>query len=493
MNDELQFIFDVINGRDFLADQRKDPNWIPGGAHAENAQSPRECEVLVVGDVHGRYEELNRLIRVLKPKMILQCGDFGYFPRLDYTPEDGGETIYPFEPKGQIENGDIPIHFCDGNHEDHDELAKFRSDPPSGHEVAPNVFYQERGSTITLPDGRVVLFMGGAESIDRVGRTEGRDWFSGELLTEADLARLPDCKVDIVISHTLPAVVGFFGEFDSKSHRYKQDDPSRAVLDEVFFRYQPSRWFFGHWHYSRDHSILRTKFHALDQITNQRNWTWLSKALPVLDYRTRVDVLRRLADVCADSEIVRRAYVTGSYARGDCTAASDINLHVEFKGMMFKRLVDAFWARLDTDFEGRVARSYTPTLREDRRLAPYDETMPIWQAPDVQQLDLDNLKNRPAVHYITRIDTEDYMRRLGKMVAIVRAESGMSIERTASFSLLTEEDLIKLEAGEDVPVSTLVRFMEKMLIAEWIETMPQMLDRYSVSILDDEDKDKYNF
>ena len=51
---------------------------------------------------------------------------------------------------------------------------------------------------MALPDGRTVLFMGGALSVDKAWRTPGYDWFPEESITTGDLDRLPDVHVDIV-------------------------------------------------------------------------------------------------------------------------------------------------------------------------------------------------------------------------------------------------------------------------------------------------------
>jgi predicted nucleotidyltransferase len=483
MNDddlEMKLLAAAINGRpfDFFADDRKDPNWIPAGAQAEDAQSPRESEVLVVGDVHGRYEELNRLIRVLKPKMVLQCGDFGYFPRLDYMPKDGGETIYPFEPQGKIENGNVPVHFCDGNHEDHEALAKFNSKTPTGHEVAPSVFYQERGSTITLPDGRVVLFMGGAESIDRHRRTEGRDWFPGELLTEADLASLPDCKVDIVISHTLPAVLGFFGDFDSKSHRYKQDDPSRLVLDKVFYRYRPSYWYFGHWHHTQGRTVQRTHFQGLDQVTHAWNWTWLPEILPVLDFHNREAVLRKLAKLCAESHMVMRAYAVGSYACGDCTAKSALRFKIEFDDdSATHKQINNFIRMLKESFDCPAENAYEIEKFDDENLPPTEENLLVYEAPDIMRLDREKLKVRP--HRKRNLMTDDWQKVLGGQVRSLREKLGRSLEDTAARALVKPEVLRRLEAGGDVPLRVLINVLWLFGCAEWIETLPQAAREYA--------------
>ena len=185
------------------------------------------CE-MVVGDVHGSWGALNNLINSKKPNIILQCGDFGFWP-----------SLHPIGPK-DIKNKDCKIFWCDGNHEDHWALGKLKN-----NEVAPNVFYMKRGSTLTLPDGRTVLFMGGAESVDRKWRTIGFDWFPDEIIKPRELDFLPDTTVDIVISHTCPL------SFDMDSFVITKDkliDPSRHALSYVLHCYKPKLWYFGHFH-----------------------------------------------------------------------------------------------------------------------------------------------------------------------------------------------------------------------------------------------------
>jgi hypothetical protein len=220
-------------------------------------------KIMVLGDVHGRWRSLNELIAGTGPDIILQCGDFGYFPRL--ARPDGGR---PNDPTGRLTTR-ARVHWCDGNHEDHETLAMLRENLGEGRrgsfEVATNVFWQDRGSTLTLPDGRVVLFMGGADSIDKKLRLNGRDWFPGELISMGDIMALPDGPVDIVISHTCPSRFRL-----PVPDAEKARDPSRKLLDEVFERYRPSLWYFGHWH-----KRMKGRYHKC-------RWTCLDKLTPML-------------------------------------------------------------------------------------------------------------------------------------------------------------------------------------------------------------------
>lgn len=114
------------------------------------------------------------------------------------------------------------------------------------------MFYMKRGSTLELQDGRMVLFMGGAESHDKDWRVEqeraGGDkiWFAEERVGQQDIMDLPDCQIDIVISHAAPREFEVWGG----GHDMLQPDPSRMALSAVLHRYKEhlSSWFFGHYH-----------------------------------------------------------------------------------------------------------------------------------------------------------------------------------------------------------------------------------------------------
>lgn len=212
--------------------------------------------ILVIGDVHGAFRgRLNPLINVQQPDIILAAGDFGFWP--NWPKHLGGEPSDPAKDiKGQMRNGNrCEIRWCDGNHEDHATLR--RLSPPGSLdpvEVGPNVFYQPRGSTFSLPDGRTVLFIGGAKSVDWRDRTEGEDWFPEEILLPQDLpGKIPEA--DIVISHTAPTVFPIQWDDRPEARWDFSPDPSRQVLDRVFEEVRPQRWYFGHFHKYRRSAV----------------------------------------------------------------------------------------------------------------------------------------------------------------------------------------------------------------------------------------------
>jgi len=247
--------------------------------------------ILVVGDLHGVWGSLNHIIEIKKPSIILQCGDFGWWPQFHNTHaiysgeyEDISDEIIgdpwqrvmakrvnkPFDQWG-LKADDSKIYFCDGNHEDHPSLRHISGNTKNPCEVMNNIYYMRRGNVLTLPDGRNVLFMGGANSIDRDAREPGIDWFPQEVISEADLHNLPDVDIDIVVSHTCPLEI-----FDRLAKmtgldRYRTADPSREALSYVLERYKPALWYFGHYHVFATGKSGSTRWFCLDKVGGL-NW-----------------------------------------------------------------------------------------------------------------------------------------------------------------------------------------------------------------------------
>jgi len=214
--------------------------------------------VLITGDIHNNFGRLNELINRRNADLIICCGDFGYWPDVDWA-----------EPLSNIKlQKTKKLLWCDGNHENHWALQARQTD-----ELAPGIIYMPRGSTYQLEDGRNIMFMGGAHSIDQVMRKVGIDWFPEETITQKDLIGLPDIKIDIFITHTCPAEL----LIDMLPHDpRKLPEPSNYALTALWKEYMPSLWFFGHWHRYTTGMLNDTKWYALSAPGfGDRWWMWL--------------------------------------------------------------------------------------------------------------------------------------------------------------------------------------------------------------------------
>lgn len=225
-------------------------------------------KTLITGDVHNEFGELNQLINKKKPDNIICCGDFGYWPKFNNHPKHPTQAFSSIKLQGAEW-----LRWCEGNHEDFWELKKRESD-----EIEPGIIYMPRGSTYTLPDGRVMMFMGGGRSVDKHARKLGIDWFPEEEITQSDLNDLPDIDVDIFITHTCPVeLVPKLGKkYMQASGMGKPEEPSNYALTALWEHYQPDLWFFGHWHQYGEYMLEKTHCYALSAPGfGDRWWIWL--------------------------------------------------------------------------------------------------------------------------------------------------------------------------------------------------------------------------
>ena len=216
-------------------------------------------KIIVTGDIHAQFGQLNTFINNKKPDILLCCGDFGYFP---------DEKLYSLK---RIKPKDTKIYWCPGNHERWDLLEeRFGRRGLIPIEIKPNIFYCPIGSYLKI-EGKNILFIGGADSIDKDSRIIGIDWFPQEILNMNDVDFILNNskeRVDIIISHTCPDC------FDmSRTERFdKWNDPSRKALDIILKQLNPKLYFFGHWHFSLKGKFKGTYWECLNDIPFTNWW-----------------------------------------------------------------------------------------------------------------------------------------------------------------------------------------------------------------------------
>lgn len=155
-------------------------------------------DVVLAGDWHGNAPQaLNVIDYAVREgiKTIIQVGDFGIW-----------DDDKPFLNKLQNRLGehDIILYFIDGNHENFPRLYAKKILEDGTRKVRANIFHLPRGFRFTW-EGHSVLALGGAASIDKPFRREGRSWWPEELITEEDVqASIAGGKVDILLAHDSP-------------------------------------------------------------------------------------------------------------------------------------------------------------------------------------------------------------------------------------------------------------------------------------------------
>ena len=203
--------------------------------------------IFLAGDVHGKADPFLAIQRfAIKNGIqhVIQVGDFG----LLWQPDPLGKLFNRWARKG--EPGPT-WYTCGGNHDVWPKWLDLADKTPDSNlvELAPNAYYVKRGTT-TVIDGKVIAFLGGAESVDKHLRVEGKSWWREETPTEKDFTRFFDSLnsglVDVVVTHDCPESI----RASAFSYSQKGTQPTAQALQrivELSDKHAPL-WFFGHHH-----------------------------------------------------------------------------------------------------------------------------------------------------------------------------------------------------------------------------------------------------
>jgi hypothetical protein len=174
--------------------------------------------------------------------VIVHVGDFGY----DY------EASFVRRLDRALTSAGIQLLFVDGNHENFPVLLRYPVRSHGLRQVAGSIWHLPRGFRWTWGT-TTLLALGGAHSVDRPWREPGRSWWSGETITDTDIAvAVSGGPVDVLISHDCPAGVDIPG-LEETAHLWPADQIAaaeahrrrlRTVVDEV----RPRAIWHGHFH-----------------------------------------------------------------------------------------------------------------------------------------------------------------------------------------------------------------------------------------------------
>jgi len=202
--------------------------------------------VLIAGDTHGNtawVETLTRTATAQGCSVIIQVGDFGYFPNLPEGPR------FLAAVDAACAANDVELCFIDGNHDDHGALAEHRQ-ADNLVRLTDHVTYIPRGARLKL--GGVALgFLGGAFSVDWRYRTHGIDWWAQETTDQSDVARLGAQRLDVLITHDAPAGLDL-ADWVLPAEDQIRADEVRSLIASAVEATRPQIVFHGHWHHSHE-------------------------------------------------------------------------------------------------------------------------------------------------------------------------------------------------------------------------------------------------
>jgi hypothetical protein len=236
--------------------------------------------VLVAGDTHGNAKWcafLGVAAEHWDCPVVLQLGDFGYWPHVD------AGQLFLDRVERVAERTGVTFVWIDGNHENHDALRELTTGETAADgfvEVRPHVRYAPRGARWVWRDRRFGA-LGGAFSIDWRVRTVGQSWWVEEVPTPADVERLGDEPRDVLGTHDAP-----MRPLDRPPPTPIPEEDlvvARAVrrlLADAVARTRPSLVLHGHWHhrYSAVEDGVRIEGFASDLQADERSFGILDVA-----------------------------------------------------------------------------------------------------------------------------------------------------------------------------------------------------------------------
>lgn len=201
--------------------------------------------IYVLGDTH-RTKNINKLLEINKltsNDYVIITGDFGII-----MPDLHKELLYELEKK------DFTILFCDGNHEGFDVLNSYPIENWNGgniHKIGHNVFHLMRGQVFEI-EGKKIFTFGGAETIDKVNRNIGIDWWKEEIpsYSEMNIAlenlEKNNNKVDFIITHDCRTRTLHY--LCSKYSFCPYENVVNEFLEYIYSILDFKHWYFGHYH-----------------------------------------------------------------------------------------------------------------------------------------------------------------------------------------------------------------------------------------------------
>lgn len=213
----------------------------------------------ITGDTHGLHD-IDKIVnkkfgnkKLSKKDYMVICGDAGIV-------WDGKN----FDSHVQDWWNERPwtTLYVDGNHENHYLLNHLPTEEWNGgkvHRISDSIIHLCRGQVFEI-DGKKIFTMGGADSVDKHLRIEGRSWWKEELPSQKEYDEALDNlekhnhKVDYIFTHCAPSTY-----LDSINPYYTVDHLNKflGVVEESTEYY---RWYCGHYHIDKTIGPLRVLY-----------------------------------------------------------------------------------------------------------------------------------------------------------------------------------------------------------------------------------------
>ena len=209
--------------------------------------------IYVTGDKHQKFDPILFFadkMKLTKNDYVIVLGDMGLFWRKDKR--DANAFIDYFE-----QHYEFNLYFIDGNHENFTILHSLEEDENHMGIVSEHIRHLKRGRRYNI-DGKDILALGGADSVDKFRRTPGLSWWEEEAITDEDVGRVDPTHYDYVLTHTCPTSIfeNYKVYLCTLGNIVDDEDPefkiSNNKLEQVYNFIDFEHWYFGHYHVDID-------------------------------------------------------------------------------------------------------------------------------------------------------------------------------------------------------------------------------------------------
>lgn len=209
----------------------------------------------LTGDTHGShdinklsYRNFNTARELTKDDYVCILGDFGCVWNLD------NEDNYWLD---WLESRPFTTLFLPGNHENYPLLRSFSESQWCGgtiRYIRPTVIMLERGEIFNI-NNTTFFCMGGARSVDKAYRKEGKSWWPDEMPSYEEYQRAANnlekvnFQVDYILTHCAPNYLV------DKLFPYENQHDELTNFLEKYVRANTTfrAWLMGHYHVDRSY------------------------------------------------------------------------------------------------------------------------------------------------------------------------------------------------------------------------------------------------
>ena len=214
-----------------------------------------------MGDVHGNGGWVRKRLldfADLGITKILQLGDFGLFS------SNNADKYLHRVNKILAENGQT-LFVTLGNHEDYVRVSRFQTLQDGENagwqyeKAYPNILFAPRPHRWEW-SGVSFVSLGGANSIDRIYRTENISWWPGEQISLGEVWNTREGgHADVFLAHDCPSGVPLFGGHKAGTGNWGYEDIAYAVKSRDSLRdavdvVKPDLLLHGHYHFLADYT-----------------------------------------------------------------------------------------------------------------------------------------------------------------------------------------------------------------------------------------------